>query len=673
MHIFFFKRWRVLVVFLILSGNLVAQTGSIDSLEALLETKQADKDRVFTLNELSYAISETNPERALKLAEEGAEISHRIQYLEGLKKSYGQIGTAYMNLDNPAKAIEADIKCAEYCEKLNDKEGESSVYHNIGIIYRQLGRLKDAEKYVKKSLDIDIKLGDPFNIGITSNTLGAVFLDMKDTASAYRYFEMSYESFIKAESPQNSAPAVYNMGKILKARGQYEKALPLLRLSAEYYQRNENKVKMAKSMRTIAEIYFYQGKINDAISYYEKSLEIDDLFEKSDIESRNLFSGMANAYEKQNEFKKAYYAIKKAYSLMDYYYDMSDSLRKVNVDSAFAEMATKYETEKKERENQIQKLQLEKADEESRFQKTIIGFSIVGFLLVSGLLAVVFRSQQKTKAANIQINKQKTQIEKQRDEITVKNKEITSSIEYAKTLQDAILPDERYISKFLPQHFILWLPRDIVSGDFYWFYERDGLVFFAVADCTGHGVPGAFVSMTCHNVLNQVVIDQKIDEPGEILSRVHRIVGNVFHREGALATANDGMDCVVCCFSTEKGILQYAGAMNPFVHVHKGVSVELKTDRMAIGGRTPLGYQFSNHSLQLEKGDWFYMYSDGYQDQFGGENGKKFMSAAFKKLLGEVSSLDPGMQRKKLNDRLLKWQGSYDRVDDILVVGFTIV
>lgn len=651
---------------------LNAQVLQIDSLENLLNTKLSDETRVIVLNDLSFEYCEKDPVKALKYAEDACRISHEIKFIVGLKKSYGQMGTAYLYLGNPAKAIENNIKCAEYCEKLNDKIGESTVYHNIALIYEDLELFADAKKYILKSLTIDRQLGDKSNYAYSCNSYGVICLDLKDTAEAYRYFEESYHQFVEVGTPEHSSSAVKNLGIILKKQKKYDKAIPFFRLAAEYYQKTDAPKKAAIALWEIAEIYFIQNKNDEAIKYFEESINIFDIYQDDDFKNKGMFRGMALAYAQKNDYKNAYKAVLKANDLMEIRLDEIDSIRTINLDSMFADMAKKYDTERVEKENQIQKLEIDQREKESKTQKMMIFFSVLGFVLVSGLMLLAIRSNKRTQLANKKINFQKEEIERQRDEISVKNREITSSIEYAKTLQDAILPDERYISKHIEKHFILWLPRDIVSGDFYWFYEKDGLIFFAVADCTGHGVPGAFVSMTCHNVLNQVVIDQKIEEPGEILSRVHRIVSNVFHREGSLSTANDGMDVVICCVNKKEMKLKYAGAMNPFIHVKNKIATELKTDRMAIGGRTPHGFQFENHVVSIEKGDWFYMYSDGYQDQFGGINGKKFMSANFKKMLADNSGSNAADQKIKLHESLLKWQRGYDRIDDVLVVGFTI-
>jgi serine phosphatase RsbU (regulator of sigma subunit)/ligand-binding sensor domain-containing protein len=299
---------------------------------------------------------------------------------------------------------------------------------------------------------------------------------------------------------------------------------------------------------------------------------------------------------------------------------------------------------------------------------------IWGLLILNGkrLKAANEKLQRIVTERTAEIMLQKEEIELQRDEITEKNSAITSSIQYAKRLQDAILPEEDLIGQSLNVHFVYWQPRDIVSGDFYWYHEKEDKIFFAAADCTGHGVPGAFVSMTCHNIMNQVIIDLDNDDPGVILSKVHQGVVKVFQKEGALARAQDGMDIAFCVLNKSTGKLEFAGAHNPLVLVRNGEITELKADRTPIGGRTPLDHEFVRKELETESGDWVYLYSDGYPDQFGGDAGRKFMSKNFKKMLAEISVHPPHTQQQQLNERLNQWQGNYKRIDDILVVGFQI-
>jgi len=243
---------------------------------------------------------------------------------------------------------------------------------------------------------------------------------------------------------------------------------------------------------------------------------------------------------------------------------------------------------------------------------------------------------------------------------------------YAKGLQDAILPEQKEIAKGFENHMVYFRPRDIVSGDFYWFFQKGDLSFFAAADCTGHGVPGAFVSMTCHNVMNQVVIDRGFEDPGDIMREVNAGIVKIFRKEGAIAQANDGMDIAFCVLNRKTDEVSFAGAMNPMIVFEGDQRIVYKSDRVGIGGGTAPDHQFSTQVHKANKGDWIYLYSDGYPDQFGGPKNKKFLTKRFHVLLAELKSLSPEDQKTRLENNLEEWKGDNEQIDDILVIGFQI-
>jgi ligand-binding sensor domain-containing protein/serine phosphatase RsbU (regulator of sigma subunit) len=250
------------------------------------------------------------------------------------------------------------------------------------------------------------------------------------------------------------------------------------------------------------------------------------------------------------------------------------------------------------------------------------------------------------------------------DELSMRNRDITDSITYAKRIQFAILPpDIPYDNTF-----ILFKPKDIVSGDFYWMNTAGGKEFLAAVDCTGHGVPGAFMSFIGFTSLNKIIIEQGIYKPSAVLNRLNEEVAINLHQKGE-AIVNDGMDIALICYSPDNGMLEYAGAFNPLIIVRKGELIEIKADRFAIGRSIGQVKPFTNHEIQLEKGDALYIYSDGYADQFGGPEGKKFKTAALKELLINISEFDADSQQKILESALEDWKGGQEQIDDVLVVG----
>jgi len=297
--------------------------------------------------------------------------------------------------------------------------------------------------------------------------------------------------------------------------------------------------------------------------------------------------------------------------------------------------------------------------------------SIIVFVIVVIVRLSVFR----LKLANDRLEgivKERTQ------EITEKNFQlnevligIRDSISYAKRLQDAILPKKNEIDKLFKESFIFFKPRDIVSGDFYWAAKKKNHKIFIVADCTGHGVPGAFVSMLGYNLLNQIVLEKGIVDCSEILNRLNIGVQGALKNEQSINNSNDGMDISICSISNENKLF-FAGAHRPLLIVRNNELFELKGDKRAIGGRTELDYSFKNHEFQLQKGDMLYMFSDGYADQFGGLNGKKFLTKKLKELLRSTAVKSTHEQKKIIENSFNKWKGNLDQLDDVLLVGIKV-
>ena len=275
-----------------------------------------------------------------------------------------------------------------------------------------------------------------------------------------------------------------------------------------------------------------------------------------------------------------------------------------------------------------------------------------------------------------EIEQQKHEIETQRDQLAQKNleiekinKDLTDSIEYAKRIQTAILPLDTTIRKHLEEYFILFKPRDIVSGDFYWFTYKDGKIFIAAVDCTGHGVPGAFMSMIGAEILTTIVLNENIYQADKILDKLNKYIRNALKQD--TSDNQDGMDMALCVIDKEKKILEFAGAKNPLFYIHNNELTKIRGSRQAIGG-----YQFGefvSHTIQYQTPTWFYIFSDGYADQFGGpDENEKFMVRRFKNLLLEIHQLPMEEQKRILDENIEKWKGNVKQTDDILVIGFKL-
>lgn len=290
-------------------------------------------------------------------------------------------------------------------------------------------------------------------------------------------------------------------------------------------------------------------------------------------------------------------------------------------------------------------------------------FVVTGLVIIIALIALkLLRTNRKN---NRTLKSQNVIIEE-------KNKNITDSINYAKRLQTAILPPADIINKILPEHFIHYQPKDIVSGDFYWVSHHDDKIMVAAIDCTGHGVPGALLSIVGHNAINQTVNELGIIQPAKVLENMSIIIRKILHQDKG-SDIRDGMDMALCTFDKTTNTLEYAGANNPVYIIRDGILDIVKATKFTVGSmeeeksNTPV-----NHSFQLKKGDCFYLFSDGFADQFGGQDNKKFKTSRFQELLLSINAKPMAEQLNSITQAFKNWQGKNEQVDDVLVMGIRV-
>lgn len=286
----------------------------------------------------------------------------------------------------------------------------------------------------------------------------------------------------------------------------------------------------------------------------------------------------------------------------------------------------------------------------------------------------ISRAMEEIKEANAEITQQNEEISTQRDEIESKSKlleqknhETRQSIEYSLRIQKALIPDAELIKKIIPESFIIYKPKDIVSGDFYWFKVIDGSVVIAAADCTGHGVPGAFMSLIGAEKLEDAISQNT--SPGQILSVLNNNIKNALHQDGSDEATRDGMDIAIYLVSPDRSKITYAGANRPLWILRSNEIIEIKATKCAIGGTTPFNQKFEESTLTIEKNDIIYTFSDGFADQFGGTAGKKMMTKKLKEELISISKLSMQEQKIELEKFFNEWKGSNEQVDDVLLIG----
>ena len=305
----------------------------------------------------------------------------------------------------------------------------------------------------------------------------------------------------------------------------------------------------------------------------------------------------------------------------------------------------------------------------------ILGSFILGIIIA---FAASITARRISRNYEKQIEQKNTEITIQRDKIAEKNKEITDSINYAEKIQTAVLPNRQIFNEFFPENFLLYLPKDIVSGDFYWFTNTEDSFIITVADCTGHGVPGALISILGITLINEIIKHKKIESTDQILNELRNGIKSTLNQEKSDSESRDGMDVSLCVIDKSKKVLHYSGAYNPIYIVRNDKNnnsfelLEYKADRMPVGKYPKDEKLFSFQEIGLQKNDTIYMFSDGYVSQFGGNDGSTFKSKNFKELLLSIQQKPLQIQKEIIFDTFQKWKGRYPQIDDILVIGYKV-
>lgn len=620
-----------------------------DSLIIELEKANNDSNREALLNKLCWRFFESDHDRAKSYAHQQLEIARKLDSKKIFIRAYDNLGYLFLSNGEYKQALEFLIKGLTLKEEMQDNEGIAISLAGIGNIYYHNNNYNKCLEYWEKCLEIQKELNDLSGIGKTINNLALVHTQLGDYKKALSYHKLSLEQDKQTGDIEGQAVSLSNIGEIYSWMGDDNKALSYY-LMAYNLLIDNNLPPYSQLLNDIADTYAKQEQYDKGLDFANRALQAARKV-KDKNEVKSTYEALSKIYFMQGNYKMAY-------ENHELYSDMKDSLLTEESSRQMTEMETKYRTEKKEKQIQVQKLELK--------QNRILKYAMTGGLLMLVLLSfVIYNRYRVKKKANARLGAAYNLIEE-------KNIAITDSIEYAKTLQEAILPDKNEIRKALPRYFIYFQPKDIVSGDFYWFYKKEEKIVIAAADCTGHGVPGAFVSMMCNNLLNHAIIEQGILDPGEILTEVNKGVTFAFRQEGALARASDGMDVALCVIDKQKNKIEYAGAQRPLLQIRDGQMEEIKPDKAPIGGRVDTMYEFSTRTLEIKEGDRFYMFSDGYADQFGGPKGKKFMIKRLKEMLLEISNKPFDEQRSHIHQVLTDWQGTTERVDDILVMGFEV-
>lgn len=638
-----------------------------DELEKRLPSAKEDTNKVNLLNDITWQYTKSNTGKAMNYAQEALALSKKLKFESGTARTHLNLGNLNFVLGDYPKSLDHYLAAEKYYSAKNDQKGIANSLLAIGNIYLAQKNYDKALEYQNRSLKIREAIGDKGGISGNYTNIGNIYFEQKEFKKALYYHEQSIKIKEELGDKKGLSSSFGNIGNIYYELGQYELALKYQQQAAGIRFALGNQSGLAGSYINIGKIYDKLGKTDKAIDSYKKGLEAAQSIDYKDA-MKSAYATLAESYEKKGDITKAYEAFK------NYSY-LKDTLLDEATSKQMTEISTRFETEKKEQEialltkdKEINALAMAKKEETLKKQRIVVYFTIGGLIVILLLSYTLYNRYQIKKKANVKLEDAYSQIEE-------KNKDITDSIKYAKRIQEAIFPAYETLKEHFPDSFVLYRPKAIVSGDFFWLQEEKDSCLLAVADCTGHGVPGALMSIVCYNLINQAVSERRLKQPSHILSYLDQGVRNTFRRPGE-HHLRDGMDIAFCRLDKEKGELEFSGANNPAWIVRStGNSrevVELKGNKQPIGLFKDVSENFVSKALNVSKGDTVYLFTDGYADQFGGPEGKKFKYKRLKELLLSISHLSMTEQLKVIEQRLEEWKAGYEQVDDILLLGIRI-
>jgi serine phosphatase RsbU (regulator of sigma subunit) len=709
-----------------------AQNAKIDSLNNLIGKAASDTDRIkLTLSKV-YVLNSINIDTSIALMIKTLDRIGNKYYTKAEVDLRVQLIYNYCYKGNFKAASEQTDHLQEYINSSHDSSNYGAVYGSLGLLYGMQSKYDSSIFFYEKAIRLYEKYGNNYILSslYSNNAIG--YMQISSFPMALLYFQKSLKiseagsnEVQQAYTNLNIANTYSNMGDSVRAESTYLKALDLsvklrlknvelyvytnlssLYIKEERWQKAyefamkaaslggsmgdqgikaaslskaatslamlnepEKAVEIAKKAISVADssgqplnisqanssmgfALRYMGKWAEAIPYYEKTFSS---VKDADIYTSDyglIYKEMSECYEKTGNYIKALSAYQQ-------YAAITDSVsRKDNIRKA-TELTMNYEFDKKE---QAVKAEQKAKDAITHVQQlALITGLILSLIIIAGAI-IGYRNKQR---ANRLLSKQKDEIEEQKNNLT-------TSIHYAQRIQSAVFPADQVLSEYFPEHFILFKPLDIVSGDFYWCMQNRNEVFFAVGDCTGHGVPGAFMSILGITFLNEIVYKMSVCNTGELLDQLRKNVIRTLRQSENNAQTRDGMEVAFCRFDLKNKRLQFSGAFRPMFLIRDNSLHHITGDNMPIGIYEDEKRSFKDNDMLLQKDDVVYLFSDGYADQIGGDDRKTFKTKRFKELLLDIYKLPMNEQKQLLESRIEEWRGGIEQIDDILVAGIRI-
>jgi len=653
-------------------------------------------------------------QKGLNYFSKALKLSTKAKFQKGIAESHNNIGYVQNNNGQVDKALESYYKALLIQEEIQELKGAASTLNNIAFIYYQQDNFNKALEYWKKSLDYRIQTKNNKLISHSLNNLGSVYYNLGETQKALEYFERSYKIQLKMGDKQAGAYSLNNIGFIYNQKKDYDKAQKHWEECLKIRREINDKKGQVYSLQNLSSLYLNKKEYKKALKLAQESVKLSKEIGIISLEKKS-YHRLYKVYYKLNLYKDALLNFTK-------YVTIKDSLLNDRNTKALAERDAKYKYDIKQiadsisyqKELKIKDIKLSQQKAIVQKQKTQQYALYVGIVLILTILALVYRMLKTKHRANELLQKQKKEIEDQTTELYTQNEEIQAqrdeiefqkskiedihanvkdSIAYAKNIQNAMLSETKSLKNDFNDAFVLFKPKDVVSGDFYWWTKVENQTVITAADCTGHGVPGAFMSMLGISFLREIVNKEYITHTGVILRKLRKeIVKSLKQKsETSELTLRDGMDMAIVSINHQTNIIQFSGANNPIYIIRKkelkiednAIKLyetednpdfklyEIKPDKMPIAMYDNMS-RFTTHEIQVNEGDLIYMFSDGFADQFGGPKGKKFKYKPFKQLLIKNCQLSMEEQKAALEKTFQSWKGGIEQVDDVVILGIKI-
>lgn len=646
----------ILIYFLIVGSKILCAQQSdayCDSLLEIVKSTKEDTVKIAALNKIGrHSLDISMFENAIKYAEQAKEIASKLSNQREVGKSFNIIGDARWYEGNYVAAFNNYFKALRVFEKRGDKLDIANCNRNIGWIYLSQKEYDKALDYFQKTLIVSRELNKKDYVGMICGDIGNLYLETNNLKKSLEYYQISLKMYTEIDDKKNIAIITNNIGRIYDVTGNYKRALYNYLKAGEMAKEENNIASFAVSNYNVGNIYTKQGNFEAASSYFDQSIKLaQQIGYKEAIKS--VYYSLAELNEKKNDYQKALEYHKLFLSL-------KDSLLNEQSNRQITEMNTKYESTKKEKDIQLLTKDKRLQQAEISRQKLIRNVFIGGFAVILALGFVLLNRFKVTR--------------KQKKIIEYQNGQIVESINYSKKIQDSFLPSVESMQKIIPRLFVFNEPKNIVSGDFYFFKEFKNSVLLACVDCAGHGVTGGFMS-TIGNLLLDKIADDESLSPSEILSKLSNEIIQVLKRKNAGEIKTE-MDLSVCLIDVNNHKIDFCGARNGLIIVSNNEVKRYEGSQLSVGGNymengVSTVPDFTTHSISLSKNDWIYMYTDGFTEQLGAIEGLPMTQTQFEAHLINLSKHnEPNEQHKLLKSILNEWQGKNERTDDILIIGF---